>query len=216
MVDVVWSYPLLSSDLKRFVGHALCLDSTSAENARSFLSKEPIIQSLTDGDISSIPIYRWRHIKDHSLRQDDGRFGMPTMIINFDRKGKEAKAVRAATNETHIKYLIQSERVIQAGPLHVCTDDKNDSGSVAVGSIVIMNAQNRSHAIDFAESDPCASAGLYETIRVHRYNNLDVTGKFLLEDQFDLAKNNPVDNMKEALDHWGYPVEDTQTAWLNY
>lgn len=216
MVDVVWSYPLLSADLKRFVGHAICLDSSSLEHAKNFLANEPIIQSLTDGDISSIPLYRWRHIKDHTLRQDEGRDGMPTVIINIDREADEAQAVRVATNDEHIKYLIQSERVIQAGPLHVCTEEKSDPASVAVGNIVLMNAHNRSHAVEFAENDPNALAGLYETIRVHRYNNLDVTGKFVADDQFNLDTPNPVDSMKEALDHWGYPVEDGQTPWLNY
>mmetsp|Transcript_1076 Transcript_1076/g.1400 ORF Transcript_1076/g.1400 Transcript_1076/m.1400 type:complete len:377 (-) Transcript_1076:119-1249(-) len=216
MVDVVWSYPLLSSDLRRIVGHALCLDASSLPDAQSFLANEPIIKSLTGGDISSIPMYRWRHMKDHTLRHDDGRFGMPTLIINLDREGDEAASVRAQTNASHVEYLIRSERVVMAGPLHVCTEDKNDERSVAVGSIVVMNAKNRSDAIMFAEEDPCALAGLYETIRVHRFNKLDVTGKFVMENVFDIDQKNPVSEMREAMEIWGYPVEDNQTPWLNY
>jgi hypothetical protein len=48
---------------------------------------------------------------------------------------------------------------------------------------------------------------------VHFYNNLDVTGKFVSED--DLQEN-PCTDLKEAMEVWGYPVHDDQTPWLNW
>jgi len=213
MVDVVWSYPLLSSDLGRLVGHALCLDSPAVHHVREFLEKEPVLRSLTGGDVSQVPLFRWRHMKDHTLRMDSGRSGIPTLIMSMD--GSEREDVRAATNVSHVQYLIRSERVVQAGPLHVCTETKDDVESKAVGDIVIFNAASRTHAIEFAENDPCAKEGLYETIRVHRFNDVDVSGKFVLRDQFDLDAYEPGDQMRDALKHWGYPVEDHQTEWIN-
>lgn len=211
MNDVVWSYQILSSDLGRYVGHALCIDSASFNDAKDLLSREPVIESLNGNDLSNIPFYRWRHLKDHSLRKDKGRFGVPFLILSLDRTDDAVNGLREKTKMSHIQYLIQSERVIQAGPLHVATPTKDDPNSVAVGNLIICNAVNRMAAIQFAENDPCALAGLYETIRVHRYNEMDISGKFVTQDIYD----NNMDEMKEAMEYWGYPVDEDQTPWIN-
>lgn len=209
----------------------MCLDSNELEYAQDFLSKEPTIQSLTDGsgDLSNIAIYRWRHIKDHTLRQDSGRFGKPTMLISLHHGEKEDEpalsknekdellTTRAKHYRDHLEYLIRSERVIMAGPLHVCTKEKNDKNSLPVGDLIIFNSGSREEAIEFAENDPLAlNAGLYGTMRIHNFNDLDVTGKFISEDRFQDPDHKSLHmEMQEALKFWGYPVEDTQTKWLN-
>lgn len=235
MVDVVWSYPLLSSDLKSHIGHALCIDSNTRESAEEFLRNDPIIQSIagkSSSDIlENISIFRWRHLKDYSLRQDDGRSGLPTMIIGLHNPPvtssstnaksklptKKWQAEREGAYDDHLKYLIQSDLVSQAGPLHVGTSDKNDPKSVPIGDLIIINAENRKHAIEFAENDPLALAGLYQTLKVHRFNDLDVTGKFVVDNvylQMCNGKNTHLE-MKEALQYWGYPISDKQTKWIN-
>jgi len=211
MTDVVWSYPLLNADLRSYVGHALCLDSVSLQRAKDFLSGDPIIQSLTGGDLTSVFFYRWRHFKDYTLRRDDGREGNPYLLFQLDRTRKGAQQLRQRMFKQHLEYLIRSERVVMAGPLHLPTEHKNDPNSKALGSIVVVNARDREDAIRFAEEDPCAKAGLYQTIKVHKFNNLDVTGKFVTYNRF----KDEHDDMKEALRFWGYPVDDDQTPWLN-
>ena len=52
-------------------------------------------------------------------------------------------------------------------------------------------------------------------MRIFRYNSMDVTGKFVAENLLDDKKNKPTGDMKEAMEYWGYPVDDTQTRWLN-
>ena len=214
MVDVMWSYPILASDLKRVIGHAMCLESTKLEYVQEFLSKEPYLQSLTGGDLTNVPLYRWRHIRDYSLRQDDGRFGCPAMMLAMDHDAEEGIGnIRTDMNTTHLEYLIRSERVIAAGSLHLPTEFKDDpASSMAVGDLILFNAKDRDAAIEFAESDPYAQAGLYQNMRVHFYNSLDVTGKFVSEDEL---RDAPCEQMKEALEVWGYPVHDDQTPWLN-
>jgi len=211
MTDVVWSYPLLSTDLQRYVGHAMCLDSMSLEDAQEFLSQEPNIQRLTGGDISKVSFFRWRHLKDHTLRRDMGRFGVPNLLMNIDRTDDAVDGIKAATNTSHIQYLIKSERVIETGPLHIATPDKNDPNSAPVGNLIIFNAMEREEAIEFAENDPSAQAGLYDTMRLHNFNILDISGKFGVQNRY----NDDIDEMKEAMDYWGYPVHDTQTPWIN-
>eukprot|EP00579_Thalassiosira_antarctica_P013713 CAMPEP_0201944222 /NCGR_PEP_ID=MMETSP0903-20130614/52696_1 /ASSEMBLY_ACC=CAM_ASM_000552 /TAXON_ID=420261 /ORGANISM="Thalassiosira antarctica, Strain CCMP982" /LENGTH=379 /DNA_ID=CAMNT_0048487151 /DNA_START=73 /DNA_END=1209 /DNA_ORIENTATION=- len=215
--DVLWSNQLLSSDLQRTVGHAMCIDSPTIHNCREALSRDPIIRSLlgvdSDGecDVSSIPLYRWRQIRDHTLRRDDGRDGLPQMVLAFDRPEAKSDGLREEIFNDHLEYLIRSERVISAGPLHVATEEKTDSKSVAVGTLMFFNAPNRDNAVEFVENDPASKAGLYETITVHRYNNLDVTGKFVSENLYFPEQNTY--QMKDAMGHWGYPVDDLQTKW---
>ena len=234
----------LSKDLQCYIGQALCIDSNSLESAQEFLRNDPIIQSLAIGDdnenkddidvLENISIFRWRHLKDFSLRQDDGRFGLPTMVIGLrdslshtplkPNKSKKKTAPkdpwldrRQEYYEDHLKFLIESENVIQAGPLHACTYDKDDLESVPLGDLMIINAKDRAHAIEFAEENPLAKCGLYSILKVHRFNDLDVTGKFVADNQYlKLTGGKSLHlEMKEALEYWGYPVGDKQTKWLN-
>lgn len=204
----------LALDLKRVIGHAMCMEAQELKYAQDLLAREPIVQSLTGGDISGIPLYRWWHIRDYSLRQDDGRFGTPAMMLALDHLAEEGIGnLREDTKQSHLEYLIRSERVIAAGPLHLPTEFKDDPSSLAIGDLVLFNAEGREDAIQFVENDPRAEAGLYDKLRVHFYNNLDVTGKFVAE---DALRDAPCADMKEALEYWGYPVADEQTPWLNW
>jgi uncharacterized protein YciI len=220
--DVLWSHQLLSSDLQRTVGHAMCIDSPTIDDCREALSRDPIVRSLLGVDpatgacdASRVPLYRWRQIRDHTLRRDDGRDGLPNMVLAFDRPEATSDGLlREEVSNDHLEYLIRSERVIAAGPLHVATPDKTDPTSVPVGTLLFFNAADREDAIGFAEDDPAARAGLYETITVHRFNSLDVTGKFVSENLYFLGQNTY--QMKEAMEYWGYPVDDLQTRWLNW
>jgi uncharacterized protein YciI len=214
MVDVLWSRQILSSDVQRVIGQAICLESTELHHVRAFLENEPLVQFFTAGDLSEIPIYRWRHIRDYTLRQDDGRDGTPCMLLALDDDADDGVGeIRQQTIETHLEYLIRSERIVAAGPLHLCTEIKDDPSSLAIGDLIMYNAMDREHAIRFAESEPRAQEGLYKSMQVHFYNNLDVTGKFVAENRFD---DEPITDMKEAMEIWGYPVEDEQTPWLNW
>jgi hypothetical protein len=118
----------------------MCLESTELHHVQDVLRKDPIIRMLLLGpnhedeesncqnnneplDISSIPLYRWRHIRDYSLRIDDGRDGYPCMCIAFDdHTNTDIETIQSLRSDTQSEYLetmIRSERVIAAGPLHV-------------------------------------------------------------------------------------------------
>jgi uncharacterized protein YciI len=191
----------------------MCLESTRLEYAQDLLSREPIVQMLTGGSLKDIPFYRWRHIRDYSLRIDDGRSGYPCMCLAIDDEPEEVGNLREEVSDDMLEYLIRSERVIAAGPLHLPTELKNDPSSLAVGDLILFNAKDRDHAIEFAENMPAAEDGLYKEMRVHFYNTLDITGKFVAEDPL---RDAPGSQMKEALEFWGYPVADDQTPWLNW
>ena len=206
----------LSSDVRRVIGQAMCLESTDIKYVREFMSKEPLMQYISGGDASKISLYRWRHLRDYTLRRDDGRNGTPCMLINFDddEDPEESAEIREETRLEHVEYLIKSERVIAAGALHVATDKKDDPASLPVGDLIMFNAQTREDAIEFAENEPRAESGLYSSMQAHFYNNLDVTGKFCAWDMIE--DDNPCRDMKDAMEAWGYPVDDDQTPWLNW
>lgn len=212
----------------------MCLESTELRHVHEVLKRDPIVQMLTtrgnddaddddnNGSIANIPLYRWRHIRDYSLRIDDGRDGFPCLCLALDHaddirsssaSGITNHNIRSDIQPRYIEALIRSERVIAAGPLHLPTEYKDDPSSLPVGDLILFNAKNREDAVDFVENLPSAQVGLYESLRVHFYNTLDVTGKFVSE---DLLRDAPCEQMKEALEYWGYPVADEQTPWLNW
>jgi uncharacterized protein YciI len=208
----------LSCDLQRVIGHAMCLESTALHHVQECLRRDPIVQMLTTegGDLTHIPLYRWRHIRDYSLRIDDGRDGFPCLCLALDHSAEDDIGndnLRADLQSSYLETLIRSERVIAAGPLHLPTEFKDDPSSLPIGDLLLFNAKDRDDAIQFAENLPTAQAGLYQSMRVHFYNTLDVTGKFVSEDPL---RDAPCEEMKEALEYWGYPVADQQTPWLNW
>jgi uncharacterized protein YciI len=203
----------LASDLKRVVGSLMMLETSDLKYVNEMLQEEPNLVDLNGGDASKIQLFRWRQIRDYTLRIDDGRFGFPCMLVALDDEPEVVGNLRSETKAEALEYLIKSERVIASGPLHLPTEFKNDPSSIPVGDLVLFNAKNREDAIKFAEDMPQAKEGLYKDVRVHFYNNLDITGKFVSEDPL---RDAPGVQMKEALDYWGYPVDDDQTPWLNW
>jgi hypothetical protein len=205
----------LASDLQRVVGHCLVMETPDIKYVDNILKADPVLQSLTDDGARSheVPLYRWRHIRDYTLRIDDGRFGYPCMMVGLDGDPETVGNTRTEKEREVLDYLIRSQRVIAAGPLHLPTALKDDPSSTAVGDLIMFNAKDREAAISFVENMPSAMAGLYKDLRVHFYNNLDVTGKFVSEDP---TRDAPGYQMKEAMEYWGYPADDDQTPWLNW
>lgn len=203
----------LASDLQRIVGSLMILETTDLKHVNEMLREEPNLVDLNGGDVSKIQLYRWRQIRDYTLRIDDGRFGFPCMMVGLDDEPENIGNLRSEMKASALEYLIKSERVIASGALHLPTEFKDDPSSIPVGDLILFNAKNREDAIQFVEDMPSAMEGLYKDLRVHFYNNLDITGKFVSEDPL---RDAPGYQMKEALEYWGYPVDDEQTPWLNW
>jgi uncharacterized protein YciI len=221
----------------------MCLESTELHHVQDVLRHDPIIRMLLLGenDDSSTTTTISETNNDHSnddhesqlapldisciLRIDDGRDGYPCLCIAFDEDRtktedgsmhvaaiQEKQQLRKNLQSEYLETLIRSERVIAAGPLHVATVLKDDPASIALGDFILFNAKDRDDAISFCENLPTALHGLYDSMRVHFYNTLDITGKFVSEDPL---RDAPCEQMKEAMEYWGYPVSDEQTPWIN-
>eukprot|EP00934_Nitzschia_sp_Nitz4_P006327 Nitzschia sp. Nitz4//scaffold22_size323478//54541//55692//NITZ4_000508-RA/size323478-processed-gene-0.448-mRNA-1//-1//CDS//3329542938//6317//frame0 len=215
MVDIMRSSHVLSTDLQRVVGNFMVLESTELKYVQELLASEPHIQDLTGGNSSNIPLYRWTHLRDHTLRQDEGRHGYPCMMIGLDYDKSVVGDLREKVKKDWLEYLISSRKVIAGGPLHVPTAKKDDPAGVAVGDFILFNAMDHDEAIQFAENMPSSKRGLYRDLRVQFFNILDVTGQHVSHATDEDAT--PVSEMYKELEDLGYPVgEDDGTPWLNY
>ena len=79
-------------------------------------------------------------------------------IICKDKPG--ALETRLAVRPTHLDYLHASKGVKQAGAL--LDDDGNP-----IGSIIVVEADDKATAQAQADGDPFTAAGVFESVEVH-------------------------------------------------
>jgi uncharacterized protein YciI len=80
---------------------------------------------------------------------------MLVALIARDKAG--ALQTRKANREAHLAYIDATGLVDQAGPLLDETDQM-------IGSLVILNVADMAAARDWADNDPYAKAGLFESV----------------------------------------------------
>ena len=78
-------------------------------------------------------------------------------LIARDKPG--ALQIRLDTRDAHVAYLKESGVVSQAGPL------LNEAGEM-IGSLVILDVADVTAARDWADHDPYAQAGLFESVEL--------------------------------------------------
>lgn len=85
---------------------------------------------------------------------------MPFVILCLDKPNQQA--LRAETRPVHLAYLERfADRFLYAGPL------MDDSGSVPLGSLLVVDMAERAEVEAFAAGDPYAKAGLFESVTIH-------------------------------------------------
>jgi len=78
-------------------------------------------------------------------------------LIARDKPG--ALQIRLDTRDAHVAYLKENGVVSQAGPL------LNEAGEM-IGSLVILDVADVTAARDWADHDPYAQAGLFESVEL--------------------------------------------------
>ncbi|WP_439524193.1 YciI family protein [Marivita sp.] len=76
-------------------------------------------------------------------------------LIARDKAG--ALETRKANRDTHLAYIDATGVVEQAGPLL-------DADDQMIGSLVILNVKDVAAAQDWADNDPYAKAGLFQSV----------------------------------------------------
>jgi len=79
----------------------------------------------------------------------------------------DSSQIRAANREQHLEYIKGViDRVFIAGPTQ--TDDQSGMN----GSLLIMEFNDKSQAEDFANHDPYAQAGLFESVIIRPWKQV--------------------------------------------
>lgn len=84
---------------------------------------------------------------------------MPYLIETFDKP--DSLDLRQSTRPQHLAYLAEHvDRILVAGAKW------SDDGSVALGSLIVLDVDTRASAEEFARNDPFAKAGLFAETRI--------------------------------------------------
>ncbi|PPR62621.1 MAG: hypothetical protein CFH10_00771 [Alphaproteobacteria bacterium MarineAlpha4_Bin2] len=87
---------------------------------------------------------------------------MPYAIFSQDKP--DALQLRNETRPKHREFLAtQSDLLLMAGPII------DDAGSGGIGSLTVLNTEDRVIARNFAEADPYFRVGLYESVVIRRW-----------------------------------------------
>jgi len=78
-------------------------------------------------------------------------------LIARDKPG--ALNIRKANREAHLAYIKETGVVTQAGPL------LDDAGEM-IGSLVVLEVEDTAAAQAWADSDPYAKAGLFDSVEL--------------------------------------------------
>ncbi|MBI1494821.1 YciI family protein [Halocynthiibacter styelae] len=84
-------------------------------------------------------------------------------LVGRDKPG--ALNIRLENREAHVNHIKSSGIVAQAGPF---LDENGDM----CGSLVILDVEDMAQAQDWADNDPYAKAGLFETVTLTQWNKV--------------------------------------------
>jgi uncharacterized protein len=90
------------------------------------------------------------------------------MHFIFDCRDRDGHLhVRLDTRQAHLDYLASyRDRVVVAGPT------LSDDGEAMTGSLLILDFEDRAAAEAFAENDPYAKAGLFESVTIRPWKKV--------------------------------------------
>ena len=95
---------------------------------------------------------------------------MPYAIFSQDKP--DALQLRNETRSEHREFLAtQSDLLLMAGPII------DDAGNGGVGSLTVLNTEDRAVATNFAAADPYFRVGLYESIVIRRWKQTICDGE---------------------------------------
>ncbi|MEM7216877.1 MAG: YciI family protein [Pseudomonadota bacterium] len=79
----------------------------------------------------------------------------------------DSQALRQQTRPAHLDFLSAAgERVVLAGPL------LDDSAESVIGSLIVLDADDKESAERFAADDPYALAGLFENVTIRHFRKV--------------------------------------------
>jgi len=84
-------------------------------------------------------------------------------LFAYDKTG--ALEIRKENRPAHLDYLKSTDLVAQAGPLL-------DEGGGMIGSLIILDVPDMAAAQNWADNDPYAKAGLFQSVTLTHWNRV--------------------------------------------
>ena len=73
---------------------------------------------------------------------------------------------RLSNRESHLKYVKDTGMVRYAGPL------LSDEDETMMGSLIVIEAENKEDALNWSKNDPYNKAGLFQSVKIYRFKHL--------------------------------------------
>ena len=86
------------------------------------------------------------------------------LIMAFDKP--DSAALRLETRPAHVEYVLGQGGMLLGGPF------MSDDGTTMIGSMLVLDTQDRAVAEAFVENDPYNKAGLFAKVEVSRWSHL--------------------------------------------
>jgi uncharacterized protein YciI len=152
--------PTLSPDGTEVTGSMHIVDLPDGDAAQVFAFEEPYYKA---GVFDEVLVRRWSNTLGQTMWEfaggmaGDRRF----LIIAHARPGRTA--AREALAEEHHRYLAHDHRehLIAIGPL------MSEDGATWAGTAMLVQLPDRDAVERLLAEEPCARAGLYESIEIH-------------------------------------------------
>jgi uncharacterized protein YciI len=85
------------------------------------------------------------------------------LYIIYQEDKPDAAAIRAAAKDAHLAYLKQHEDILVLGGALL-----EDDAIGRLGSVLVINVENRAAAEAFSAAEPFRKAGLFKSVKITR------------------------------------------------
>lgn len=97
---------------------------------------------------------------------------MPYLIRAIDKPGMAA--TRAAVRDEHLRYLEpHTSRLLAGGALLA------DDGSTVLGSLIIIDTDERAEAQALIDDDPFNRSGIFDSVEIVRWRKVILDGRLV-------------------------------------
>jgi uncharacterized protein YciI len=152
--------PTLSSDGTAVTGSMHIVDLPDADAAHEFAFDEPYYKG---GVFDEVLVRRWSNTLGHTMWEFTGGVAGHQRFLIIAHGGPGRTAAREALAEEYDRYLARDHRehLIAIGPL------MSEDGAEWAGTAMLVELPDRDAVEGLLAEEPCARAGLYESIEIH-------------------------------------------------
>jgi uncharacterized protein YciI len=152
--------PTFSPDGTAVTGSMHIVDLPDVDAAHEFAFDEPYYKG---GVFDEVLVRRWSNTLGHTMWEFTGGVAGHRRFLIIAHGGPGRTAAREALAEEYDRYLARDHRehLIAIGPL------MSEDGAEWAGTAMLVELPDRDAVEGLLAEEPCARAGLYESIEIH-------------------------------------------------